>query len=51
MLFEILKNFKNFRCSDAVDTDGTVKIKIVEQKAGPLAKDDLSSEVFIYFIL
>lgn len=34
------------RCSDAHDDeDGTVKIKIIEQKTGPLFKEDLNSEV------
>ena len=34
------------RCCDARDEeDGTVKIKIIEQKTGPLYKDDLNSEV------
>lgn len=36
------------RCSDSVDDDGTLKIKIIEQKNGPLYRDDLNSEdVFI----
>jgi hypothetical protein len=35
-----------FRCCDAKDDeDGTVKIKIIEQKTGPLYKEDLNSEV------
>ncbi len=37
---------KLYKCSDARDEeDGTVKIKIIEQKTGPLFKEDLNSEV------
>lgn len=39
-----------FRCSDALnDGDGMVKIKIIEQKAGPLYKEDLNSDVILIF--
>ncbi len=41
---------KLYKCSDARDEeDGTVKIKIIEQKAGPLFKEDLNSEVSLIF--
>ncbi len=37
------------RCSDARDEDdGTIKIKIIEQKTGPLFKEDLNSEVKLF---
>ncbi|CAF0715415.1 unnamed protein product [Brachionus calyciflorus] len=36
---------KLYRCSDALnDGDGMVKIKIIEQKTGPLFKEDLNSD-------
>ena len=42
-VFEFVHFFR--RCSDTVDDDGIIKIKIVEQKLGPLYKDDLSNDV------
>ena len=41
--------YQTIRCTDAKDDeDGTVKIKIIEQKTGPLYKDDLISDVISY---
>lgn len=41
-----LQPLNRSRCLDARDEeDGTVKIKIIEQKSGPLQKEDISSEV------
>ena len=37
------------RCSDALnDGDGMIKIKIIEQKTGPLYKEDLNSDVIFF---
>ena len=51
ILFLNLTLLIKIRCSDARDEDGTVKIKIIEQKTGPLYKEDLISEVIINFCL
>jgi hypothetical protein len=43
---EAASYLKLYKCSDARDEeDGTIKIKIIEQKTGPLYKEDLCSEV------
>ena len=40
--------FLFIRCSDARDEEnGTVKIKIIELKSGPLQREDLTSDVII----